>query len=265
MDWLAADGKLEVAVALGLDPVTAYSASAPLPKHIDEFQLAGFLRGEPVELVRGKTVDLEVPANAEIVLEGYVVAGETGTEGPFGDHTGYYSPAEPFPIFHVTAMTMREDAIYPSIVVGQAAGRGRLAGEGDRADLPPRDPDDRAGDRRLRPARRRRLPQLRHRLDPQGLPGPRPQGDARDLGARDALALQVRGRGGRSRRRARLRGGLLPRLRQRRPEAGRRPHRGPRRPTRPLGAPRELRRKNRASMRRRRGRPKEPVPGRRRS
>ena len=119
MDWLAADGKLEVAVALGLDPVSAYSASAPLPKHIDEFQLAGFLRGEPVELVKGKTVDLEVPANAEIVLEGYVVAGETGIEGPFGDHTGYYSPAEPFPIFHVTAMTMRADAIYPSIVVGK--------------------------------------------------------------------------------------------------------------------------------------------------
>jgi 4-hydroxy-3-polyprenylbenzoate decarboxylase len=119
MDWLAADGRLEVAVALGLDPVSAYSASAPLPKHIDEFQLAGFLRGEPVELVRGKTVDLHVPANAEIVLEGYVVAGETGIEGPFGDHTGYYSPAEPFPIFHVTAMTMRSDAIYPSIVVGK--------------------------------------------------------------------------------------------------------------------------------------------------
>ena len=119
MDWLAADGRLEVAVALGLDPVTAYSASAPLPKHIDEFMLAGFLKGEPVELVQGKTVDLEVPANAEIVLEGYVVAGETGIEGPFGDHTGYYSPAEPFPIFHLTAITMRRDAIYPSIVVGK--------------------------------------------------------------------------------------------------------------------------------------------------
>jgi 4-hydroxy-3-polyprenylbenzoate decarboxylase len=119
MDWLAADGKLEVAVALGLDPVTAYSASAPLPKHIDELMLAGFLRGEPVELVRGKTVDLEVPANAEIVLEGYVVAGETGIEGPFGDHTGYYSPPERFPIFRVTAITMRDGAIYPSIVVGK--------------------------------------------------------------------------------------------------------------------------------------------------
>jgi 4-hydroxy-3-polyprenylbenzoate decarboxylase len=119
MDYLATDGRLEVCVALGLDPVSAYSASAPLPKHIDEFMLAGFLRGEPVELVKAKTVDLEVPANAEIVLEGYVEQGEEGVEGPFGDHTGYYSPPELFPIFHVTAMTMRRDAIYPSIVVGK--------------------------------------------------------------------------------------------------------------------------------------------------
>ena len=88
------------------------------PKHIDEFMLAGFLKGSPVELVQAKTVDLEVPANAEIVLEGYIEKGELGTEGPFGDHTGYYSPAEPFPVFHLTAMTMRRDAIYPSIVVG---------------------------------------------------------------------------------------------------------------------------------------------------
>jgi 4-hydroxy-3-polyprenylbenzoate decarboxylase len=81
--------------------------------------LAGFLRGEPVELVECKTVTLEVPARAEIVLEGYVERGDEGIEGPFGDHTGYYSPPESFPIFHVTAMTMRRDAIYPSIVVGK--------------------------------------------------------------------------------------------------------------------------------------------------
>jgi 4-hydroxy-3-polyprenylbenzoate decarboxylase len=119
MDYLAADGRLEVAVALGLDPVTTYSASAPLPKHIDELMLAGFLKGEPVELVRCKTVDLEVPANAEIVLEGYVQKDDLTDEGPFGDHTGYYTGVEPFPVFHVTAMTMREGAIYPSIVVGK--------------------------------------------------------------------------------------------------------------------------------------------------
>jgi 4-hydroxy-3-polyprenylbenzoate decarboxylase len=118
-DYLAADGRIPVAVALGLDPVTAYSASAPLPKHIDEFMLAGFLRGEPVELVQAKTVDLEVPANAEIVLEGYIDKDELTEEGPFGDHTGYYTPPEPFPVFRLTAITMRRDAIYPSIVVGK--------------------------------------------------------------------------------------------------------------------------------------------------
>src|SRR6266516_5248333 len=118
-DYLATDGKIEVAVALGLDPVSVYSASAPLPKHIDEFMLAGFLRGAPVELVHGKTVDLEVPANAEIVLEGYIDKDELTEEGPFGDHTGYYTPPEPFPVFRLTAITMRRDAIYPSIVVGK--------------------------------------------------------------------------------------------------------------------------------------------------
>jgi 4-hydroxy-3-polyprenylbenzoate decarboxylase len=118
-DYLATDGKIEVAVALGLDPVTTYSASAPLPRHVDELMLAGFLRGEPVELVRAKTVDLDVPANAEIVLEGSIQKDELVDEGPFGDHTGYYTPAEPFPVFRLTAITMRRDAIYPSIVVGK--------------------------------------------------------------------------------------------------------------------------------------------------
>src|SRR5262245_34380619 len=119
MDYLATEGRPEVAVGIGLDPVTAYSASAPLPKHIDELMVAGFLRGEAVELVKAKTVDLEVPANAEIVLEGYVQAGDEGMEGPFGDHTGFYTAPEPFPVFHLTAMTMRRDPIYASIVVGK--------------------------------------------------------------------------------------------------------------------------------------------------
>ncbi len=119
-DLLAApDGRIPVAVAIGLDPVTAYSASAPLPKHVGELMLAGLLKGSPVELVRCKTVDLEVPANAEIVLEGWVDATDVGLEGPFGDHTGFYTPAEEFPIFRITAITMRRDAIYSSIVVGK--------------------------------------------------------------------------------------------------------------------------------------------------
>jgi 4-hydroxy-3-polyprenylbenzoate decarboxylase len=113
------DGRMEVAVALGLDPITTYSASAPLPKHIDELMFAGLLRGGAVDVVKGVSVDLEVPAAAEIVLEGYVERDEYVDEGPFGDHTGYYTAAEQFPVFHVTAMTMRRDAIYPSIVVGK--------------------------------------------------------------------------------------------------------------------------------------------------
>ena len=119
-DLLAApDGRIPVAVALGLDPVTAYSASAPLPKHVGELMVAGFLKGSAVQLVQCKTVDLEVPANAEIVLEGWVDASDTGMEGPFGDHTGFYTPPEEFPLFRVSAITMRRDAIYPSIVVGK--------------------------------------------------------------------------------------------------------------------------------------------------
>ena len=118
-DYLFANGRLEVAVALGLDPVSAYSASAPLPKHIDEFMLAGFLKGSAVELTPAKTISVDVPANAEVVLEGYVETGDLAPEGPFGDHTGYYTGVEPFPVFHVTALTMRRDAIYPSIVVGK--------------------------------------------------------------------------------------------------------------------------------------------------
>jgi len=118
-DYLFTEGRMEVAVALGLDPITAYAASAPLPKHIDELMLAGFLRGESVEVVKGVTVDLEVPADAEIVIEGYIDKHDLTDEGPFGDHTGFYTPAEPFPVFNVTALTMRRDAIYPSIVVGK--------------------------------------------------------------------------------------------------------------------------------------------------
>src|SRR5256885_9472452 len=118
-DYLFSEGRMEVAVALGLDPITAYSASAPLPKHIDELMVAGFLRGEPVELVKGVSVDVAVPAHAEIVLEGYIDKDGLVDEGPFGDHTGFYTPVEQFPLFNVTAITMRRDAVYPSIGVGK--------------------------------------------------------------------------------------------------------------------------------------------------
>ncbi len=111
--------RMEVAVALGGDPATMYTPSAPLPPSIDEFLFAGFLRSDHVELVRGVTVDLEVPAQAEVVLEGYVDPKEEMLlEGPFGDHTGFYSLADRYPAFHVTAMTMRKDPIYPTTIVG---------------------------------------------------------------------------------------------------------------------------------------------------
>jgi 4-hydroxy-3-polyprenylbenzoate decarboxylase len=110
--------RVEVAIAFGGQPAMIYAASAPLPEGVDECLLAGFLADRPIELVRGKTVSLEVPAEAEFVIEGYVEPGERRLEGPFGDHTGYYSLAELYPVLHVTAITQRRDAIYPSIVVG---------------------------------------------------------------------------------------------------------------------------------------------------
>ncbi|THB67452.1 MAG: menaquinone biosynthesis decarboxylase [Desulfovibrio sp.] len=110
--------RLEVAVALGPEPATTYAATAPLPDDIDEFLFAGFLRQSPVELVKCKTVDLEVPAESQFVLEGYVEPGERRREGPFGDHTGYYSLADDYPVFHVTALTHRKDAVYPATLVG---------------------------------------------------------------------------------------------------------------------------------------------------
>ena len=111
--------RLEVAVVLGGDPVYAYAATAPLPDGLDELLLAGFLRKRAVRLVKCKTIGLEVPADADFVLEGYVDPSEPLIdEGPFGDHTGYYTPIEPFPRFHVTALTHRRDAIYPTTIVG---------------------------------------------------------------------------------------------------------------------------------------------------
>jgi len=118
---LTAEGKqtrMDVTVAIGSDPAVMYSAILPLPPDLDEMMIAGFLRGRPVEMVKCQTVDLEVPANAEIVLEGYVQLGETRTEGPFGDHTGYYSLADDYPVFHVTCVTQRENPIYPTTIVG---------------------------------------------------------------------------------------------------------------------------------------------------
>jgi 4-hydroxy-3-polyprenylbenzoate decarboxylase len=111
--------RMPVSVALGGDPILPYAATAPLPDGIDEFMFAGFLRRKPVEMVRCKTNDLEVPASADFVLEGYVDVDEPlRREGPFGDHTGYYSLADDYPTFHLTAITRRENPIYATTVVG---------------------------------------------------------------------------------------------------------------------------------------------------
>ena len=111
--------RMEVAIALGGDPAAIYSASAPLPPGIDEMVFAGWLRGSGVPMVACKTIDLEVPAEAEIVLEGYVDPTERRVEGPFGDHTGYYSLAREYPVFHLTAVTRRKSPIYPTTIVGR--------------------------------------------------------------------------------------------------------------------------------------------------
>ncbi|UCD12715.1 MAG: menaquinone biosynthesis decarboxylase [Nitrospinaceae bacterium] len=118
-DYKRQNKTMEVAVAIGADPAVCYAASAPLPYGIDEFLLAGFIRKAPVSLVKCLTVDLEVPANAEIVLEGTIDPGELRTEGPFGDHTGYYSQDGDYPVFHVRAITHRRNAIYHTTLVGK--------------------------------------------------------------------------------------------------------------------------------------------------
>ncbi len=112
------EGKLEVAVAIGSDPVTCLAGILPIPPDMDEMMFAGFLRREPVEMVACETVDLEVPANAEIVLEGYVQLNELRKEGPFGDHTGFYSLEGDYPVLHITCVTHRKDPIYLTTIVG---------------------------------------------------------------------------------------------------------------------------------------------------
>jgi 4-hydroxy-3-polyprenylbenzoate decarboxylase len=114
-----AAARLEVAVAIGTDPATAFAAIVPAPPEVEEFLIAGFLRQQPVELVKCETVDLEVPAHAEIVLEGYVRLDELRAEGPFGDHTGFYTMAEDYPVFHITCITHRKDPIWSATVVGK--------------------------------------------------------------------------------------------------------------------------------------------------
>ena len=117
--WQQRGEKMPVAIALGGESVLPYAATAPLPPGMDEALFAGFLAGRAIEMVKCKTIDMEVPANSEIVIEGYVDPHEKLMEGPFGDHTGFYSLAHWFPAFHVTAITHRKNAIYPATIVGK--------------------------------------------------------------------------------------------------------------------------------------------------
>ena len=112
-------GRMEVAVAIGTDPATTFSAIVPAPPDVEEYLIAGFLRSKPVELVQCETVDLQVPAHAEYILEGYVNLTEMRTEGPFGDHTGFYTMEDEYPVFHLTCITHRKDPIYAATVVGK--------------------------------------------------------------------------------------------------------------------------------------------------
>lgn len=111
--------RMDIAVALGGIPAVTYSATAPLPPDVNELMFAGFLEGRAIEQVKCKTVDLYVPAESDFIIEGYVDPGDEKIEGPFGDHTGFYSPADIYPVFHVTCITARKDAVYPSTIVGK--------------------------------------------------------------------------------------------------------------------------------------------------
>ena len=239
-----ADGRLEVAVALGTDPAVTYAATAPLPAGIDELMFAGFLRGRPVELAACATVALEVPADAEIVLEGYVDKAETRREGPFGDHTGYYSLADDYPVFHLTAMSMRRDAVYPATIVGRPPMEDCFLGK--------------ATERLFLPLLRLTLPEIVDlELPIEGVfhdcamvsirkayPGPRPQGDERRLGHGADDVHQVRRGRRRARRRARPARGGLAGVQQRRPAARHDDRRRPARRARPLEPDGRLRRQD---------------------
>jgi 4-hydroxy-3-polyprenylbenzoate decarboxylase len=111
--------RLEVAVAIGTDPATTFAAIVPAPPEVEEFMISGFLRGKSLEIVQCETVDLQVPAHAEIILEGYVELGQLREEGPFGDHTGFYTMTDLYPVFHLTCITHRRDPIYAATIVGK--------------------------------------------------------------------------------------------------------------------------------------------------
>ena len=197
------NGRMEVAVAIGTDPALTFSAIVPAPPDIEEYMIAGFLRGKPIEVVKCETVDLEVPASAEIVLEGTVDIGELKVEGPFGDHTGFYSLEDLYPVFKVQCITHRKNPIYAATIVGK----------------PPQEDAwmALAVERIFLPAAKMMIPELvDFHLPPEGvahnlmiisirksLSGAGAQGDERDLVAGAGDVYQVHCGGGRGLRRER--------------------------------------------------------------
>ena len=203
--------RLEVAVALSPEPVLTYCATAPMPEGLDELLLGGFLSRRRIELVKCVTVDLEVPASSHIVLEGYVEPGERRREGPFGDHTGFYSQPDDYPVFHLTCITTRKRPTYLTTIVG----------------IPPMEDYylGLASERIFLPMIRKTVPEIvdmhfpaeghlsqpRHRVDRQALSGPCAQDHARVLGPRPVDVLQDDHRGRQGRRRPRRARGRLDR------------------------------------------------------
>ena len=176
------DNRLEVAVAIGADPATMWTGSAPLPPDMDEMAVAGFIREEGVELVKAKSVDLLVPAQAEIVLEGYVLTDEQRLEGPFGDHTGYYSMPDEYPGLprhHHNPSPQSHLSRYRS---GTAANGRLLDGQGDGTHFHADYQDDNAGNRRHEYAGRGHFPQPGSGVHQEGIPGPGAKGDVRAMG-----------------------------------------------------------------------------------
>ena len=227
-------GRMEVAVAIGTDPAVTYAATAPLPGAIDEMTFAGFLRrrsgGHGAVQDRGP----RGPGARRVRARGLRRPGRARREGPFGDHTGYYSLADDYPVLHLTALTHRRDAIYSTTIVGRPPMEDAYLGKATERLFLPLLQAHPARNRGHGPAQGGRLPQLRHRLDRQALPAARPQGDARALGTGQMLfakcVVVVDARRGR----ARLRPGGLARLQQRRLAAGRHDRRGAAGRARPL-------------------------------
>jgi len=173
--------RLEVAVAIGTDPATTFAAIVPAPPEVEEFLVAGFLRGKPLEIVKCETVDLEVPAHAEIILEGYVELGEMRTEGPFGDHTGFYTLTDEYPVFHLTCITHRKNPIYAATIVGKPPMEDAWMANGRGAHLFTGDEDDDSGVGGHQPAAGGRGAQLMLVFDSQELCGAGAEGDESHL------------------------------------------------------------------------------------